>query len=357
MDYAVMETQLSGEYREVFSKAVLYSTMKSIPEDICDDKLGELYDLLITAENENKPVQKLIGRDANGFYRDFFGDLTVWERLKAIPKSIYGTAWFIFIIECIAWLSEDGAFKNFFTLKSDISGYGIGLIISVLMYFIASSIFAPLLLKQKKNKNGIVWYILVLVLFVLLVGLGVYFFGDYSVLVPIHSLIISSGFYILVYIIVRSIWRLKNYGSLRNTRKQLEQSSYYKNLENKDIENAILKGWKWRYEKLLKRGKVTEESFLKKLQDEEKFTEKFIGAGIPTLFVLLTAVAVVETALTSTWYDTLTFAIIICVIEFFIGRCTLRSEKKQSAIRSRILDDCESKGITLPAYISERLGE
>lgn len=357
MDYVVMETQLSGEYREVFSKAVLYSTMKSIPEDICDDKLSELYDLLITAESENKPVQKLIGRDANRFYRDFFGDLTVWERFKAIPKSVYSTAWFIFIIECAEWLASDNAFKNFFNIRSDISGYGIGLVVAVLMYFIASSIFAPLLLKQKKNKNSIVWYILVLVLFVLLVGLGVYFFGDYSVLVPIHSLIISSGFYILAYIIVRSIWRLKNYGSLRNTRKQIEQSSYYKNLENKDIENAILKGWKWRYERSLKRGKVTEESYLQKLRDEERFTEKFIGTGIPVLFVLLTVVAVVETALTSTWYDTLIFAIIICVVEFFIGRWTLRSEKKQSAIRSRILNDCESKGMTLPDYISERLGE
>lgn len=356
MDYVVMETQLSGEYREVFSKAVLYSTMKSIPEDICDDRLIELYDLLITAESEEKPVQKLIGKDTNRFYRDFFDDLTVWERLKYIPKSIYNMMWFVFIIECIQWLASDNAFKDFFIIRSDISGYGIGVAIAVLMYFITSSIFAPILLK-KKNKSGIGWYILVIALFVLLVGLGVYFFGDYSVLVPIHSVVLASGFYIFFYIVVRSIWRLKNYGSLRNTKKQLEQSGYYKNLENKDIENAILKGWKSRYAMLSKRGKVTEESYLQKLCDEEQLSKKITSVGIPVVFVVLTVFAIIQTALTSTWYDTLIFAIIICVVEFFIGRWTLRSEKKQSAIRSRMPKECESKGMTLPDYISERLGE
>lgn len=357
MDYTVMETQLKDEYRRVFSDAVLYGTMKNIPEDIFDEKMSELYDLLITAESENKPVQKLVGKDSSKFLKSFFGDLTIWDRLKAIPTSLYNVAWVVFVLECIEMFAADEPLKNFFTVRSDISGYGIGLITALLMYFITSSVLAPIFLKNRKGKNNEGLYFLIIAIFVVLIGLGVYFFNDISLLAPTHAFIFASGFYIAVYLIVRSVWRLKNYGSLRNTRKQIEQDSYYKNLQNKDMEKAILKGWQARYDRLVKKGKTTEEEYLGKLQKEEKLQEKLANIVTPLVFVAVVGFFVIDVAKDSTWYDTLLFAALECTIVYFISRWIIRSEKKQSAVRCRMLSECESENKTLPEYINERLSD
>ncbi len=355
MDYTVMETQLTGEYREVFAKAQLYSTLKHISDEVVEDKMTELYDLLFTAQTDEKPVNKLIGKDENKFLKSFFGDYTFAERLKSLPAGLYRSAWLIFIIECIEAIAADNTIKNFFHIRSDVSGYGVGIITAVLVYFICSSVLAPILLKKKKVSFG-GWYFLILAMFLVFIGVGVELLGDMSIMLLTHPFIIFSGLYIIVYLIVRSVWRLKNYGSLRDTRKQIEQDSYYRNLYDKDLEKIYLEGWQSRYKRLSKKGKVTAESFIDKLKKEEKVSMTTMTVLVPVLFVAVIAFSVFDVARDSTWYDTLLFTAIVCAIEFFIARWIIRSEKKQSAIRTNIIEQCEKSGKTMPEFIDERLG-
>lgn len=360
MDYTVMETQLKDEYREVFSKAQVYATLKHIADDVMDEKMTELYDLLLTAQTDGKPVNKLIGRDENKFLKNFFGDYTFIERLKRLPANLYNVAWVVFVLECIEAIAADDTIKNFFNIKSDVSGYGVGALTAILLYLISDCILAPILLKKKKdgsNYRGQYFPLIVIALFVVFIGIGTHFSDDISFILPTAPFIIGSGLYIVIYLIVRSVWRLKNYGSLRNTRRQIEQDSYYRNLQNRDMEKAILQGWQARYERLSKKGKVTAEGYLDKLKKEEKLQKNFTNIGIPLLFVAVSAFFVIDVALDSTWYDTLIFIALIGTIEYFIARWTVRSEKKQAAIRTRLLDDCEKQSISLPEYIKQRLAD
>jgi len=41
MDFNVMETQLKAEYREVFSKAQVYATLKNIADDVMTEKMTD----------------------------------------------------------------------------------------------------------------------------------------------------------------------------------------------------------------------------------------------------------------------------------------------------------------------------
>ncbi len=358
MDYNLLETQLDGEYREVFSRAQIYGTLKNIAQDVMDEKMTELYDLLLTAQTDKKPVNKLIGRDENKFLKNFFGDYTFSERLKRLPVNLYRTAWLVFVLECIEAIAADNTIKNFFNIKSDVSGYGIGFITAIILLLVSDCVLAPILLKKKKdgsNYRGQYLPLVVIALFIVLIGLGVHFFSDVTFMLPTAPLIIGSGLYIIVYLIVRSVWRYRNYGSLRNTRKQIEQDSYYRNLQNKDMEKAVLKGWKSRFERLTRKGKVTAEGYLEKLKKEEKTTMTTMTIVVPLLFLIVTVFSVIDVARDSTWYDTLFFIAVIGTIEYFIARWIIRSEKKQSAIRTGIIRRCEESGLTMPEYIDKQL--
>lgn len=358
MDYNVMETQLTGEYRDVFAKAQLYSMLKNVADDVEEDKMLELYDLLLTAQSDDKPVEKLTGRDVNKFLKSYFEDYTWKERLRRLPVWLYRVAWAIFVLESITALAADYTTGNFFTLKDDVTGYGIGLLTAVVFSIICNSVLAPMLLRRKQKVSFGGWYAFGCVLFVVLIGISVAWCGDKTLLVmPVHPLLICSGLYIVTYLIVRSIWRYRNYGSIRNTRKKIEQDSYYRNLYDRDMEQVVMKGWKSRYERLLKKGKTTAESFIEKLKTEEQYAVKGYPILVWGLLGAVVVFAVIDVAAESTWFDTLMYAAIIGTIEYFIGRWIIRSEKKQSAIRSRIIRQCEQSDMTLPEYIDNSLAE
>ena len=65
--------------------------------------------------------------------------------------------------------------------------------------------------------------------------------------------------------------------------------------------------------------------------------------------------SIVKVALESTVIDTLFFALILGVIEWFIWKLFIGSSKKASAMRRRIYAACSKCGMTLPAYLESEL--
>ena len=92
INFAAMETELEPKWREVFEKASNYATLHNIDTDFADERKSELFDLLITAQNEGSPVRKITGGNTERFCKDFFSDYTPKERLRNLPKVIYRLA-------------------------------------------------------------------------------------------------------------------------------------------------------------------------------------------------------------------------------------------------------------------------
>lgn len=356
MDYTALETQLSGEYREVFEKAQLYVTLKNVSTAYADDKMSELFDLLLTAQSDGKPVRKLVGSDTSRFCKDFFSDYTIAERLRFLPVSIYRVAWLVFIIELIELFAADDPLKSFFTLKSDMSSYGMGILVGIISYIIFDTILLPLSLKSKGGKTG-PWYFAAVGIFAALM-IGSFFMLDKVELVlPVYPFLLGSGIYIIAYIILRAVWRYKNYGTILNSRKEIEQDSYYAGLENRDMEKIIYEGWKSRYQRLQKKGKITEEAYFEKQSKEARIEKAIYKYGMTVLCVIVYVTSVVEVAADSTWLDTLCYAAILAAIEYFIFRWIIRTALKGIAHREKVLNACERSGMTLPAYIDMKLSE
>ncbi len=356
MDYNIMETQLTGEYREVFKKAQLYIVLKNMPAAYSDDKMSELYDLLLTAQSNHKPVNKLVGSDTSRFCKDFFGDYSLLERLRFLPVGLYRSAWVIFIFQLVELLALDDPAKDFFTAKANFAGFGAGLLVCLAAYTIFEALLLPLFLKSKKSKTG-PWYIAGTAIFVAL------FFGVLSLtdgitlMLHIHPFLLCSAIYIIVYIIVRAVWRFKNYGTVFNSRRRIEQDSYYANLRDKDMEKILLEGWQKRYERLERKGKTTAQTFLAKLQKEEKIERAIYKYFMPALAAVVGLFSVMDVVAESTLSDALFFAAVLGVIEFFIFRWIISTALKQCAFNSVYLTECEKLGMTMPDYISKKLDE
>ena len=73
LDTIAMAAQLEGEYKIVFEKADMYGTLeKCSDENIRDDKMMNLYDLLLQAQMDKTPVSKIIGEDIEEFCKSYF---------------------------------------------------------------------------------------------------------------------------------------------------------------------------------------------------------------------------------------------------------------------------------------------
>lgn len=355
MDLNVLETQLMGEYRDVFASAQVYATLKNIENAFSHDKMLELFDLLITAQSEQKPVSKLIGSDVNKFCKDFFGDYTIVERLRFLPVSLYRVSWFVFILELIELIAMDNPLGEFFTVKADMSGYGAGALVAVLAYLIADVVLVPVFNRNKKVKPG-VWYGIVIAVMIALIAVSMTLSDRLTLMLPVWPFLLGAGLYIIVYIIARAIWRYKNYGTIRNARKALEQDSYYRNLEDRDLEKILLEAWRKQFIRRQKKGRSTAEGYLDELKKNEDLDEKLLRYGTPLIYAALCIFAVIQVASEGSGVlDTLLFAAIITAVAFFIYRGIYKIEAKNAALRKKHLARCELQGKTMPEYLEETL--
>ncbi len=354
LNYQTMESQLSGEYREVFAKTALYACTKNIETQESDERMADLYELLLTAQAEGKPVEKLVGKDLSRFCKDYFEDYTWKDRLKLIPTDLFRMSVLLLVLELLELWAAKGTAGSVFSIRTDPSGYLFGLGIGVFFAMVCNTVFSPLVLKSKKIKPGVWYFLMLLVLVGLFIG-GMTLASRVEMSVPVMLLILIGGGYAALYLIVRSIWRYRNFGTIRNTRKQLAKDSYYRNLQDKDLEKAYLEGMQMRWKRYDKRKKMTAEEFLPFMLKEEKLMDRMpaIYCGI---FGVVTGASIIGVALDGSGIlDVLTFALFICVIEFFIGRAVLRSERKSAVLRKRLYRECEASGKTLPDYLAERI--
>ncbi len=353
MNYATLESQLKGDYREVLSKVILYITSKNISDSVAQEKICDLYEILLTAQYDSKPVNKIVGNDIARFCKDYFSDYTLKERFLSIFTWLFRCMLFLCVFEVICTVSASDSVSDITKITSDIAPYSLGILCGVMFNFIVAEIILPLSFKGKKIPDW-VYLSISAVIFIVLFAIALNVPAP-SIEVPSYILIIISGAYTLVYLIGLVIYRRKKYGTIKNPAKQIMKDSYYKNLTNKDFEKAILEGWQARYKRLSKRGRITEEEYLSKLIKEQGFNEKF-----DTLYKIIFGVLIVAFAIPNLKdgvLDTLLLLGIMGVFEYLIYKLFIGTQLKFTTIEKNLINECIEKKKTMPSYIEEKLKE
>lgn len=358
LDTLSMAEQLCGEYREAFEKADVYSTMETGADAVSEDKLMELYDSLMEAQKDGVPVEKIIGNDMEAFCKMFFEEEE--EPVKPLIKFAMGVYNFAMIITIFTTLDillrEEGT--DWRTMNSDllpfIGGVGVGFILSLFFEYAIK----PMIFKSKKLKP-IAYYVIILVSYVGSIILAVVLVGDMDINVRSVWLLIPCVIYVVIYLVIRSIWRYQKYGTIKNIHKESKEDKkikkeFNKELNEKSTEGIVVEALSKRYERICKKKakknqKYTYEKFDERIRKEEE-RMKVIDKLIALLFIGMVLVPTLDTIINESIVDGLILGVILAVLEFAIYRFFSKASKEGSEARLEILDQCKEWEITIVEY-------
>ena len=134
--YIFYENKLNDEYKPVFEQVEMFVLTQNIDESTREERLGDLLDIFLSAQDAGKPIQKIVGNDIEQFCKTFCSDFGIKNRILNIADWMKSIAWIFVVISVldVLWLLLDGIDTGSSDIKSSISSLDIS------MYFIAIAI-------------------------------------------------------------------------------------------------------------------------------------------------------------------------------------------------------------------------
>ena len=354
-----MAEQLNDQYRDVFEKATMYGAYNGVEKDAYEDKLMNLFDLLMEAQHEGRPVEKIIGGDVESFCKNYFMDdeSEKWwlKRLKFLFRIM--TCIFIFFgLDMFFPLSEG---KNIFDVKSDVTPFVVGLFGGIIIDSILSVLVKPMIFK-KKIKPVVYSVITMLIWIVCIMGSTILFDG-FAIEIPSFWLWLATGIYVVLYLLVRTVYRYKKYGHIRKYDKEERQikKEFNQEISVKSVEGAAAQGMASRFKTLNKRRikkglpGLTQKEYADEVEKQWEFSHK-IDKFLVLVFAAFVIVPAAHEMITNSIVEGLVLGAMLFVIEFFIWRFFDKANKNAEISQKNILDECEKEGITVVEY-AERI--
>ncbi len=368
--YVFYKEKLVGEYLRAFDRAEIYAMGIDMADPEGNDMLMELIDILYTAQQEGKPVEKVLGPDIEKFCREFFEGYNTWNNfLHNLPRWMYRMAWIVFFVTLLDLLAAEQPLKNFFAVETDISYGGAGVMVGILTVAFTSLLgsFLPL---RWKRLNSTVFSVVIFAISLVFVLATVFFMGDREVSIPLYTALFPTLVYILLYKSRQFFVRYKKYGSIRKPQEEKEigvwhifRQSMRNEMERKPLSLDLLLQYEKRFTRKNRRrmrrnrSLITEEEFTETVRQENgkyyhhKLFYPFLFGGICLVPLI------VELIQGTTWYDFLIYAVILFVIEAPMAWFFMKTDRMGCRERDTLLQQCAEQGITLPELARRIHGE
>lgn len=355
MNVNEMEKNLTGAYNEAFSTAVQYAMTKGYTKEKINESMSDLYDILLTAQEDGRPAEKVIGKDISYFCKNYFGKYSVSDFLKSTGEFIFRACIFLVIWELLIFVFYSGEFMAFMGGKADLTPYIFGLSIAIVTNVISFFVVAPL--TAKNRKVGDLSNVILCIAMFAAVFLSTEYKLPIDANVKVWVVLTILVSYIVIYFTIRSVIRYRKYGTICDIYKKAFKENWKKAYQDYPMQKGVLEGWQWRYNRLLKKGKVTEETFLEKLKKEQKINVAV--DKVATVFMVVLAVPFAVDILRDSealWAGLIGVAV-FCLIVFFAYSIFLKPMKKSTVVFGKLLNECEKSGMTMPKFIEEKLKE
>ena len=258
---------------------------------------------------------------------------------------------------------SDEKAAGFFSADTNIMpwlfGIGTGLLLSLAGMFVIS----PLSHRFRKVKNES-WSFMFLVMFAALIIGSVTLGGKLGLelTVPAAPVIVASGGYAFVYLVIRSLWRYTQYGTVFDEQKRMRKKAYSakKLLKNgdfgRDVEKKVIEMWQKRCDMYIKKGRYTAETCVEKFKKDEKMND-ITGMVFNAAMLLIWLVSVIFEARGDDLVGTLIYAAIIGVLLFLWAKFVNNAMNSGAVLRKRLISGCGESGMTMPEYLAKRYDE
>lgn len=355
MRYEWIKDQLKGEYKEAFEKVELFSMVQDIDRNTDADMMMNLLDLLLTAQKEGKPVEKIIGKDIKHFCREYFEGYSWKSRLIEIPKYFYRISWLLVVLSLLDLFIQSGE-KNFncYTAVMDISGFVVGIVCSVFLTYSFNVLFKTFMFRYKQFSLSVyVWVQIGCLLGSCLLFLAL--LGDRQINVPVFPILVAGCLYLAGFYLVRAVSRFRKYGSIRKHREKYDQSMWEKIEENvgKELPMELVLRYEKKNRKLEKKGKkpVTPQEYMEKLYRDNVLTRRINRSIVIGVMILCVGMGIFEC-----FHSSLTDGLVLALLMLLCQIPTVlivRFVERALDIREVLLEKCDQQGVTLVEYVEE----
>lgn len=358
MNYSVLTDNLKGEYKKAFEQVELYGTLQGIGEEIMNDKMVNLYDMLLTAQQEERPVEKIIGKSTEVFCKDYFEDYDIKEWIQEVPYRIYRLAVVVFILEFMEvflW----GEQTDLLHATSDMVPWICGVAGALLLDIVANIILKPMMFKTKKIPPMAYYFLIILLFFVMLVFDVMVIMKRNSITMPALPMLIISGVYIAGFLGYRKIQT----GSFK--KKTNLETEYIKSLQQtasitdtSDFDQAFVKQLAKKYEKMnkkrikQKKAILSQQEFAEQMKQEQKkwsmesLPYKCLWAAMTLTCAGFCWLGVAEAGV----FLSIAASCVTIVVEVLIYLGFRKIERDGNKKRSKILQECFEQNITIIEY-------
>lgn len=317
--YVFYKDKLNMEYKPVFEQVEMYVLTQNIDKNTLEERLGDLLDIFLSAQNAGKSVQKIVGKNLEQFCKAFCSDFGIKNRVLRILDSIKSIAWVLVIISvldilCLLLDTTDTADFDIWNIISslNISMYFTFVIITGAIFTITNIVIRHMMFKTKRVSMRVFNA-------VICIEAGVSFVGIFMLLnfskvnlfdTPTWIVALISCLYLLIY-----------YPLLgkRNKCQKVKFSDLVQDDVNTEISSFMEKRFDKAKKKNIKKGKgeLTREAFL---EQEERLCnrtekQKLFYRLLP---IIVTAFAYILTSLTGgfeTYTDSIIFIIVMLAVE------------------------------------------
>lgn len=313
MSFFTLSEQLKEPYKGVFDRVYLYANVQEITEEESNDAMLNLYDVLFTAQAEQKPVEQIVGDDIEAFCQQYFDQRKLHRFLTSLPDRFFRWGKWIFGVEAFLMIGDWLTGQAFEALN--LFPYLLGMLVTLLIIPIAHFLYYFLI--QKGNRKIEFFYAVTFLITVLLL-VGVYFFGRKFVwIVPRFWTLGLVGAYILPYQLFLLYRNCRKFGTWYNPDKRLvkaETKQFKKQGFQIYLASELHQTYAKHFRKHLAKGKSSE-SFYQKLEKDLR-RDKVIAKWYWLFGVVVVLVAVIPVYLQESLGDGLIFTMIESALIF-----------------------------------------
>ena len=354
-----MANLLKGEYKEAFTKIDLYGGMGNIENSIYEDRMANLYDIFMEAQEEGKPVEKIIGKDIEAFCKEYFKVEEEGHKVRDFLRRVGYIMTVIFIYSIIDYVLLTDEKRPFMERTVDLFPVVLGLVVGLVL-IVAGYLVNKFLTFKKKKLHPTLYYIVILILFIAGIASGVSVFSDkVDILVPLYIVLIVSGVISIVYILINIIEKLKKSDTSKKLDK--EEKKIKKEFEEevefrgglKDVASGMAFRYKRRKKKAEKKGLEFTQADYAKIVQKEIDSEKSYNIFMGVLFGIFVIVPVVHEFITENFVNGAILGVILATIEILIYRSFVKFNKVQNESYRVILAECEEKEIDVVEYLKQ----
>lgn len=248
--YLLYQDKLQGEYKETFKQIDMYFSTQNVDRDTHEEYMGDLLDVFLGAQEEGRPVEKIVGKNLESFCKSFCSNLTGMEKVLGLLDDLKRIAWLTLVFALVellfSWENIIGRNVNIFLY---IIGLGMGSIISRITGYATKT-----LMFRMKKVSVFVWKIICVVVFlVVFLTILILLLGEREINLPAEIACVVSGGYLLLYYLLN-----RNRMAERKAHKISFWGMVKEEIE-KDQDGEMLKQMKKLYKKkndsLRKKGK------------------------------------------------------------------------------------------------------